>query len=106
RACAPRHSWSGLSSCRITTGGRQMNLTKLVAATVSACGLASLGNAYAQGTLEAVQKKGFVQCGVNGCAVAGFSAPDSQGVWKGIDVDLCRAVAAAVFGDANKVRYT
>jgi len=64
------------------------------------------GAAHAQGTLEAVQKKGFVQCGVNGGAVAGFSAPDSQGVWKGIDVDLCRAVAAAVFGDANKVRYT
>ena len=39
-------------------------------------------------------------------ALAGFSAPDSQGVWKGIDVDLCRAVAAAVFGDATKVRYT
>ena len=38
--------------------------------------------------------------------LAGFSQPDSQGVWKGIDVDLCRAVAAAVFGDASKVRYT
>jgi general L-amino acid transport system substrate-binding protein len=64
------------------------------------------GSAAAQSTLEAVQKKGFVQCGVNGGAVAGFSAPDSQGVWKGLDVDLCRAVAAAVFGDASKVRYT
>jgi general L-amino acid transport system substrate-binding protein len=38
--------------------------------------------------------------------LAGFSQPDSKGVWKGIDVDLCRAVAAAVFGDSNKVRYT
>ncbi|HEY6966454.1 MAG TPA: amino acid ABC transporter substrate-binding protein [Burkholderiales bacterium] len=61
--------------------------------------------ALAQSTLEAVQKKGFVQCGVN-VGLAGFSQPDSQGVWKGIDVDLCRAVAAAVFGDAGKVRYT
>jgi len=61
--------------------------------------------AQAQSTLEAVQKKGFVQCGVN-VGLAGFSQPDSQGVWKGIDVDLCRAVAAAVFGDAGKVRYT
>jgi general L-amino acid transport system substrate-binding protein len=61
--------------------------------------------AHAQSTLEAVQKKGFVQCGVN-VGLAGFSQPDSQGVWKGIDVDLCRAVAAAVFGDAGKVRYT
>jgi general L-amino acid transport system substrate-binding protein len=61
--------------------------------------------AQAQSTLEAVTKKGFVQCGVN-VGLAGFSQPDSQGVWKGIDVDLCRAVAAAVFGDAGKVRYT
>jgi len=66
--------------------------------------LAATG-AQAQNTLEAVQKKGFVQCGVN-VGLAGFSQPDSQGVWKGIDVDLCRAIAAAVFGDATKVRYT
>ena len=74
-----------------------------IAATLS---VFSMGAAYAQGTLDAVQKKGFVQCGVNGGAVAGFSAPDSKGIWKGIDVDLCRAIAAAVFGDASKVRYT
>jgi general L-amino acid transport system substrate-binding protein len=61
--------------------------------------------AFGQSTLEAVQKKGFVQCGVN-TGLAGFSQPDSRGVWKGIDVDICRAVAAAVFGDAAKVRYT
>ncbi|HEX2333107.1 MAG TPA: amino acid ABC transporter substrate-binding protein, partial [Burkholderiales bacterium] len=58
-----------------------------------------------QSTLDAVRSKGFVQCGVN-TGIAGFSQPDSKGVWKGIDVDICRAVAAAVFGDANKVRYT
>ena len=63
------------------------------------------GAAQAQSTLEAVQKKGFVQCGVN-TGLAGFSQPDSRGVWKGIDVDVCRAIAAAVFGDASKVRYT
>jgi len=63
------------------------------------------GGLLAQSTLEAVQKKGFVQCGVN-TGLAGFSQPDSQGVWRGLDVDLCRAVAAAVFGDASKVRYT
>ena len=62
--------------------------------------------AHAQSTFDAVRSKGFVQCGVNAGAVAGFSAPDSKGVWKGIDVDLCRAVAAAMFGDHSKVRYT
>jgi general L-amino acid transport system substrate-binding protein len=61
--------------------------------------------AQAQSTLDAVKSKGFVQCGVN-TGLAGFSQPDSKGEWKGLDVDLCRAVAAAVFGDAVKVRYT
>ena len=68
-------------------------------------GLAFAGAVQAQSTFDAVKAKGFVQCGVN-TGLAGFSQPDSKGVWKGIDVDLCRAVAAAVFGDASKVRYT
>jgi general L-amino acid transport system substrate-binding protein len=61
--------------------------------------------AFAQSTFDAVKAKGFVQCGVN-TGVPGFSAPDSKGAWRGIDVDLCRAVAAAVLGDHTKVRYT
>ena len=63
------------------------------------------GTAWGQSTLDAVKSKGFVQCGVN-TGLAGFSQPDSRGAWKGIDVDVCRAVAAAVFGDDSKVRYT
>ncbi len=66
---------------------------------------AATERAAAQSTLDAVKAKGYVQCGVN-VGLAGFSQPDSKGEWKGIDVDLCRAVAAAVFGDASKVRYT
>ena len=61
--------------------------------------------ALAQSTLDSVRSKGFVQCGVN-TGLAGFSLPDSKGEWRGIDVDLCRAVAAAVLGDAGKVRFT
>ena len=67
--------------------------------------LATPAFAQQQSTFDAVRSKGYVQCGVN-TGVAGFSAPDSKGVYRGIDVDLCRAVAATVFGDANKVRYT
>jgi len=67
-------------------------------------GLAQAG-APPQSTLDAVRAKGFVQCGVN-TGLAGFSQPDSKGEWRGLDVDLCRAVAAAVFGDASKVRFT
>ncbi len=76
---------------------------RIVAAFVVMLALAA--NAHGQSTLDAVKSKGFVQCGVN-TGLAGFSQPDSKGVWRGIDVDVCRAVAAAVFGDANKVRYT
>ena len=61
--------------------------------------------ALAQSTLDAVRARGVLQCGVN-TGLAGFSLADSKGVWRGIDVDVCRAVAAAVFGDASRVRYT
>jgi general L-amino acid transport system substrate-binding protein len=63
------------------------------------------GAAAHAGTLESVRQKGFVACGVN-VGLGGFSMPDSKGVWRGLDVDACRAVAAAVLGDAEKVRYT
>src|SRR5262245_52100409 len=56
-------------------------------------------------TLDSVRRKDFVQCGVT-TGVAGFSTPDAQGQWRGLDVDVCRAIAAAVLGDAKNVRYT
>src|SRR5262245_22263724 len=56
-------------------------------------------------TLDGVRSKNFVQCGVT-TGVAGFSTPDAQGEWRGLDVDVCRAIAAAVLGDAKKVRFT
>ena len=56
-------------------------------------------------TLDAVKSKGFVQCGVSQ-GLPGFSNSDDSGKWTGIDVDVCRAVAAAVFGDSSKVKYT
>jgi len=55
-------------------------------------------------TLDNVRQRGTLSCGVN-VGLGGFSLADSQGVWRGLDVDFCRAVAAAVFGDANKVRF-
>ncbi|MEZ5872677.1 MAG: amino acid ABC transporter substrate-binding protein [Nitratireductor sp.] len=56
-------------------------------------------------TLDDVKAKGFVQCGVSQ-GLPGFSNPDAQGNWTGLDVDLCRGVAAAVFGDDTKVKFT
>lgn len=55
-------------------------------------------------TLATVKARGAVNCGVS-TGVAGFSAQDNEGTWRGLDVDLCRAVASAVFGDATKVAF-
>ena len=79
-----------------------MKKLSLIVAGVAALTAASVAQA---GTLEDVRAKGFIQCGVSQ-GLPGFSNPDDQGNWTGIDVDLCRAVAAAVFGDANAVKYT
>ncbi len=81
-----------------------MKLIKLfLVAMVAVAVIASAGAAMA-GTLDEVRSKGFIQAGVNG-GVFGFSMPDEKGVWKGLDVDTSRAIAAAVFGDANKVKF-
>ena len=55
-------------------------------------------------TLDLVKDRGLLKCGSN-TGLAGFGLPNDDGVWEGIDVDVCRAVAAAVFGDASKVEY-
>lgn len=68
-----------------------------------ALALAATSLAYAGPTLDAVKKRGYVQCGVS-TGIQGFSAPDSKGDWQGLDVDLCRAIAATVFNDASKFR--
>ena len=56
------------------------------------------------GLLETVKERGYIVCGVNS-GLPGFAAQDEEGNWTGLDVDFCRAVSAAVFGDADKVEY-
>jgi len=60
--------------------------------------------APASATLDAIRARGTLICGVN-TGLAGFAQPDSQGVWRGFDADYCRAVAIALFNDANRVRF-
>jgi len=60
--------------------------------------------AHAGKILDGIKARGQLACGVS-TGVIGFSAADSQGHWRGLDVDICRAIAAAVLGDANKVRW-
>ena len=55
--------------------------------------------------LDAVRGRGALVCGVAAGGLAGFMVADSQGKWKGLDVDVCRAVAATIFGDSEKVKY-
>ncbi len=70
----------------------------------AAFAVACIGGAAAQQTLAAVKQRGQLVCGVSQ-GFAGFSVPDSRGEYRGLDVDYCRAVAAAVLGDAAKVRF-
>ena len=79
------------------------SLTVALGVSVLGAGLLA-GSASAQQTLANVKQKGYLQCGSNP-GLAGFGVPDAQGNWTGFDVDYCRAVAAAIFGDATKVRF-
>ena len=63
-----------------------------------------VSTAHAASTLDNVKEKGFLTCGVN-TGLPGFSSPDEKGVWSGMDVDVCRAVAAATLGAASNVKY-
>ena len=62
------------------------------------------GSVEAGETLDAIMERGELRCGVN-TGLAGFSLPDAQGNWTGLDVDYCRALSAALFGDSEKVEY-
>lgn len=81
-----------------------MKLFKVCLVVMLTAVMSTAGMALA-GTLDDVRAKGFIQAGVNG-DVFGFGKPDEKGVWRGLDVDTARAIAAAVFGDADKVKYT
>jgi len=80
-----------------------MKVFKLCVVVLMVAFFATTGVATA-GTLDEVRAKGFIQVGVNG-GVFGFSMPDKKGVWEGLDADTGRAIAAAVFGDASKIKF-
>ena len=80
-----------------------MKLNSLVPAAAAFALLAPL-TAHAGKTLDQIKQRGQLVCGVN-TGLAGFAQADSSGNWSGLDVDVCRAIAAAVLGDGNKVRW-
>ena len=79
--------------------------TKILSIAAGAAISMIAAQAASAATLDDVKKKGHVQCGVSQ-GLAGFSNPDDKGNWTGMDVDVCRALGAAIFGDATKVKYT
>ena len=72
---------------------------------IGSAALAVVATGASATTLEEVREKGFVQCGVH-TGLIGFAAPNDDGEFEGFDVDICRAVAAAIFGDGDAVQYT
>ena len=79
-------------------------LSRLALGTIVAAGALATAPAHAGKTLDAIKARGQLVCGVN-TGLAGFSAADSQGNWSGLDVDICKAIAAATLGDATKVKW-
>ncbi len=74
-----------------------------VAGAIGCIGMAGVASAQTK-VLDTVKQRGSLSCGVN-VGLAGFSQPDDKGNWTGLDVDYCKAIAAAIFGDEKKVKY-
>lgn len=83
---------------------KKLNVRLAASIMLGIASLMSLTTAQAGKTLDAIKSKGQLVCGVN-TGLAGFSATDSSGNWTGIDVDYCKALAAAILSDANKVKW-
>ena len=88
------------------SGGAKTMRAAGLAAAILAVGSTGLALAQEKGgrTLEQVKARGALTCGVN-TGLAGFGIPDDKGNWTGLDVDLCRAISAAIFNDPNKIKF-
>jgi general L-amino acid transport system substrate-binding protein len=89
----------------LETRNRKGCSMRFVSTLVFVAALGAFAAPASAATLDQVKQKGFVQCGVSQ-GITGFSSPDDKGNWTGFDVDFCRALAAAIFGDPQKVKFT
>ena len=80
-------------------------LSRLALVPLLVAGALAAGPAFAGKAIDAIKARGQLICGVNP-SLPGFSAADSQGNWAGLDVDVCKAVAATLLGDAGKIKWT
>jgi general L-amino acid transport system substrate-binding protein len=92
-----------MRTLRARTANKEVVMRSHIACLAGAALAATVLTAHA-GTLDQVKARGQLICGSN-TGLAGFGLPDSQGVWRGLDVDECRAIAAAIFNDPNKVKF-
>jgi general L-amino acid transport system substrate-binding protein len=83
-----------------------MEMTKSILSTIAGAAVAMAAVQASAATLDDVKARGSVHCGVNSTGLLGFASRNDQGQWSGFDVDYCRAVSAAIFGDPDKVEYT
>ena len=88
----------------LVSGCQQSAPTPITTATIAATPIETLAVNQSEGILEKVKERKKLICGVNG-KLAGFSYVDEKGEWSGLDVDYCKAIAAAVLGDANAIEY-
>jgi general L-amino acid transport system substrate-binding protein len=79
-------------------------MKKILTTLAAAAALGAVATGASAGTLETVKQKGVLTCGSN-TGLAGFGLPDDKGNWTGLDVDYCRAIAAAIFSDPTKVKF-
>jgi general L-amino acid transport system substrate-binding protein len=79
-------------------------MKRVISTLAFAAALAVTASAASATTLDTVKSRGILNCGANG-SLAGFGLPDAQGNWAGLDVDFCKALAAAVLGDSKKVKF-
>ena len=79
-------------------------MKRVVARVAFAAVFAMAASAASAQTLNTVKQRGSLNCGANG-TLAGFGLPDAQGRWTGLDVDFCKALAAAIFNDVSKAKF-
>jgi len=103
RACN-RHAIRLWAMDHQSTLGETSSMKKLLMTVAAGAALAMSASAVSAQTLNQVKQRGVLQCGSN-TGLAGFGQPDAQGNWTGLDVDFCRAVAAAIFNDPAKVKF-
>src|SRR5262245_12310052 len=104
RRAKPRLAARSQRAAKQAGPGRYSKMVRVAIRMALAAIFGALVSAASAQTLNTVKARGVLNCGSNG-SLAGFGTPDSQGRWVGFDVDYCRAIAATVFNDPNKVKF-